>query len=246
MNCLHKTAIAAGITTSNSRQRNEQLYPLVVAGDEDARREMIEGNMALVTLRVNTFIRFFPQAEYLRDDLMAEGMLALVKAVRNMKDRTGSEGCNPQGFILKSISNHIGDLLDSESNMQVSAGTVRSKRVSLVETQECSECGGELDNGWHCKDCFHDNRPDKFPRQIPMSGSMPDVAFDETRVRDLRDEIWSVAESDDERNILRMREEGYGWEEISKTLGLPLSTAYMMIRDLYERFLAVSGMTGEA
>lgn len=218
MNLLQQTAIAAGITTTNSRERNEQLYPLVIAGNEEARREMIEGNMALVTLRVNTFIRFFPQAEFLRDDLISEGLLALVSAVNGMKNRIGQADCNPQGYLLKSISNALGEMLDSESHLQMLSKTVRNKRAE-----------GET-----------------LPQQIPMSGSMPDVAFDEQPLRELKEDIWSVAETDEERTVLRMREEGFNDREIGEVLGMPNTTVWVTRRDLYERFLAASGMTGEA
>jgi len=39
-----------------SAEDNSRLYPLVVAGDADARRQMIEGNMSLAVAKVDSFI----------------------------------------------------------------------------------------------------------------------------------------------------------------------------------------------
>ena len=62
---------------------------------------------------------------------------------------------------------------------------------------------------------------------------------------ELRDLIDACCESPEDRVIVDMREKGYVDKEIAATLTLPLTTVYMMRREIYARFLEKSGMKGE-
>ena len=63
---------------------NNRLYPLIAAGDADARQEMIEGNMSLAVAKVESFIRCYPNTAHLRDDLTSAAFIGLTKAVNQM------------------------------------------------------------------------------------------------------------------------------------------------------------------
>ena len=52
----------------------------------------------------------------------------------------------------------------------------------------------------------------------------------------MRDLLESCCESDDDRTILRMREEGYSDREIAGTIGLKHTTTYLMRKELEKRF----------
>ncbi len=49
-------------------EKNNELFPAVVAGDAAARDAMIEGNMALVVVKADSLIRQMPSVAYLRDE----------------------------------------------------------------------------------------------------------------------------------------------------------------------------------
>lgn len=63
---------------------NAALVALVAAGDNEARRRLIEGNMSFVINRVGAYIRHYPDIEHLRDDMTSAGMVGLCKAVNNI------------------------------------------------------------------------------------------------------------------------------------------------------------------
>jgi hypothetical protein len=208
-------AHAAGVHETGSRARNDALYPLVIAGDERAKQEMIEGNMALVTLRVETFIKNCPAAAFLRDDLISEGLLALTTAVNRMEPVSEP---NPTGYILVAVSNAIEELVDKELYMQMSSETARRKRAA-----------GE-----------------KLPTQIPVGRGVFEMAYDETKVRELRDTIESCAETDIERTILKLREEGNSDYDIAAEIDLPRLSIFRMRREMHQRFLDKTGIKGQA
>jgi DNA-directed RNA polymerase specialized sigma24 family protein len=65
-------------------------------------------------------------------------------------------------------------------------------------------------------------------------------------MQDLRETLDACCEDDTDREILRLREEGYVDREIANRLGLPLTTCYVMRRTMYARFLELTGWRGEA
>jgi len=72
-----------------NNKKNTALYERLRSGDATAREKLICDNMPLVLMVVNEFIDDCPRREYLRDDLMGDGFLALTKTVNNLeRDRT--------------------------------------------------------------------------------------------------------------------------------------------------------------
>ena len=99
MKCSYDHHLTNKITQSSNRKRNERLYPRVMAGDQRAREEMIEGNMPLVVSKVDSYIRRYPQLEYLRHDLHSAGLVGLAQAVNKMAEHNEPEKANPTGYI---------------------------------------------------------------------------------------------------------------------------------------------------
>lgn len=87
---------------------NTRLYPLVAAGDADARREMIEGNMSLVVAKVDKFLAELPHLVHLRDDLTSAGFIGLVEAISNMQRRKVR---NPTSYVSIAINRSFRQLL---------------------------------------------------------------------------------------------------------------------------------------
>lgn len=199
---------------SGSIERNDALYPLVVSGDESARTEMIESNMALVKFQVERFIFIYPQAKHLKDELISEGYLALCTAVNKLFNSVPVENPKPSWYLTRAIQRAFSEVLESETHMQASAKTVR----------------------------VYTDRSEEIPRQIPMSDMMPDMPCDDTSLRDLRELIESCAESEDERQMLTMKENGYSIREIARHLNIPRSTINRSIGEMYKRFLDESGL----
>ena len=79
------------------------------------------------------------------------------------------------------------------------------------------------------------------PIEAPIvSNVLPETleTFSETGLVDLRDLMDACCESDAERACLRLREEGYTFQEISDRLGLSLAKVFRMFGKLKARILA--------
>lgn len=221
MNFVHKSAAAAGISETSSRERNNEFYVRMTGGDKDAINEMIEANMAIVMVRVDAFLANCPNYGYLREDLVSEGLLALTEAVQAMsKSKKDVSKINPTGYLYVAVSRAIGAAAEAEETMQLKPKTLRDAK------ERAQGQGVEL----------------TIPTQIPMGRNLPDVAYDETGVSELRDEIWSCAEDDQERRILKLREDGYVDDEIAEELSIPRWLVQEIRSSLYDRFLEKSGM----
>jgi DNA-directed RNA polymerase specialized sigma24 family protein len=197
-----------------SRESNDALYPLVVAGNLKAREEMILSNMPMVTRKVSAYLFQFPQCKHLKDDLLSQGYVGLVTAVNNMVGGQVEEP-NPTGFMSMWIHREIGELLDYESAIRVPKRSyLRKKKADAefeVPTKEAS-----ID-----ADYTLDKDGDRDPRSMV----------------DFFDEIIGCCETQIEEQIVKHRVEGRTDAEIAVILGLPKTTTYMMRRDVYDRFL---------
>ena len=200
------------MTESLSREKNNELYSQVMVGDEQARQQMIEGNMALVGSKVNAFIREHPQVAQLRDDLCSAGYVGLVQAVNAMDKHKTPKNPNPTGYLSVAIYREIKRFVDSEAVISVPDRTQRDARK--------------------------DNRHIKTPAVHQDISESYAVQKKDTSLEmvELRDLLYSCCNSDDERRILQMREEGYSDRKIADAIGLSHTTTYMMRRELGKRF----------
>lgn len=196
------------ITQSSDRERNERLYPRVMAGDEKAREDMIESNMPLVIVKVNSFLCRHSQFAYLRDDLHSAGFVGLVQAVNKMAEHVDPPIVNPTGYISVAITHEIGKLVAKEENRgfaRVPKGDRETGKVPFVTNF------------------------------LPESLVDPEQEAAQ-EVIEMRDLLESCCESDDERTILRMREKGHSDREIADAIGLKHTTTYLLRLELEDRF----------
>lgn len=208
------TSLAQQIETLNT-ETNLELAPLVAAGDDAARRRMIEGNMALVVSKVDAYIHFFPQYAYLRDDLTSAGFTGLVLAVNHMAE----EGCGsatPVEYIGVSIARELGELAEETETL------IRIPR----ETQRLATAKGE-----------------RIKAPVASTNGLETCTHESAEaVVDMRDLIASCCGSDEERTYVRMREAGHKLQEISAAVNMPLSSLHVMKEALYRRVLAKAGL----
>ncbi len=95
----------------STREENDRLYKLMLAGDQHAADDLITGNLALAIFKVGVFLKRCPQYSHLQDDLISQGFLGVVKAVngllKNKPKQKQKQKINPTGYIAWSIHNHI-------------------------------------------------------------------------------------------------------------------------------------------
>ena len=191
-------------------EQNNELYPAVVAGDPAAREALIVGNMPLIVVKVDAFIRYIPSVAYLRDDLVSAGYIALVKAVNNIaKGKVEMKAVN--AYIGRVVRLSLGHLIDDEHSVRVPRETDRRRR----------------NNGRQI-------RLPAIVNIIPETVETPSP-FAALEMRDLLD---ACCDCDEERACLRLREEGHTFQEMARSLEMPLSSAYVMFREVQARFFA--------
>lgn len=170
---------------------NTRLYPLVAAGDADARREMIEGNMSLVVAKVDKFLAELPHLVHLRDDLTSAGFIGLVEAISNMQRRKVR---NPTSYVSIAINRSFRQLLKSESPIHVPP---ESRRLAKAEGKEIEV--PTVSNKAH------------DPCRLPLAPQVQEV-----EARNLLD---SCCKDRMERRILRLRERGGTCKQIGERVG---------------------------
>jgi hypothetical protein len=198
-----------------TRESNDALYTRVVAGDEAAIEEMILSNMPMVTKKVADYLESYPQCNHLKEDMLSQGYVGLVKGVRAMVNQTTDKNLNPTGVMSKYIHYELGELFDLEAAIRVPQRTwLRKRRKGEEITVATKE--------------FSMTVEDVLER---------DGTRDPRALVDLIDEIYGCCENDIEKEIIRLRMEGRGDNDIADILGLPKTTTYMMRRGIYARFL---------
>lgn len=201
-------------TPPATRELNDQLYPLVKAGDQGAREKMILANMAMVTCKVGAYLDQFPHCSHLREDLLSQGYAGLTEAVNNMVGQVIDDP-NPTGFMSLHIHHALGELLEQESAIRIPKRTLVHKKAN----------GNEL------------RVPAKEASLTAEHVFEREAQRDPRSMTDLMDEILGCCENDTEKQIVNLRSEGRSDADIAAMLGIPKTTTYMMRRGIYARFL---------
>lgn len=219
MNDLKKKAEAAGYPPPSSRAKNDALYRKLLAGDPGARSELIKGNMALVIVKVDSYLRQFPNLRYFREDLISAGLLSLVQAVDGLRAAGEVPDANPTGYIYTSVQNGLSNAAQEECLIAVPRKSAKRAKAK--------------------------GQPIAIPKRVAgndFSELATKLVDDPMPLIELRDEIDGCCRSDVERKIVQMRHEGYLFQEIAEALDIPLSSANLMLRRVYARFLKRTGM----
>lgn len=197
------------------KHRTKELFAHVVAGDASAVSEMIEVNLPVVLLKVNDLLSACPHLEYMREDLVSEGNLALVESVSLIKER-GVENTNITAYLWTAVLKSIGHYVDDE--LYSSDRTARRRRQNGDE-----------------QEILH-----KVPNSDFVLGNLEHDPRDEA---DLLDLVQGSCRSDEEWAIVDLRIKGYKDQEIARQLDMPKTTVFMLRRELYQRVLATGEVT---
>lgn len=217
MNFVREKAKAVGIVPS-TKDGNCILYAAVAAGDPAAREEMISRNLPLVAKKVRDYLGRFPHFKPLRDDLASAGFLALTKAVDAICRGALIDSPHPTSYLSTSIQRAIEEAADSEVDPLVPSRTRRHARRTGVPVWTLT--------------------------RSPHRAEELRLTVDPFRLCGLRDLIDDCCESDRDRKLVRMREEGYTYAEIADVLQQSASTIHDADRRIYRRFLRLSGLKG--
>jgi RNA polymerase sigma factor (sigma-70 family) len=197
-------------------EKNNELFPAVVAGDTAARDAMIEGNMALVAVKADALIRQMPSVAYLRDDLVSAGYVGLVKAINKLPSgRVRMEALN--SWIGRCVAHEMLQLLPYER-------TIHVPRVSSHAARNPDTVP------WNARPIQTPAVANVFPETLQTHSPLAAM--------ELRDTFRACCQSDAERECLRLREEGYTLEEIGDRLGISKAQAHRLFNRLRNEILS--------
>lgn len=110
-----------GATTDSNLDDMEVIRGLSGESRREAIQAMILANMPLVILKVESYLLLFPGASFLEDDLISEGILALIEAINRLSNlETLNDGDdNPTGYINQRIIWKIGRFVENDEKQRV-------------------------------------------------------------------------------------------------------------------------------
>ena len=197
---------------------NLALFPAAAAGDQAARRRMIEGNLTLVVAKVDSFLGSVPQLGYFRDDLTSAGFMGLVKAVNRVAaGKVLNNDGYITGYLTVAIRREISRAIDKEAAIYVPP---RSRQAAHAK-------GEEID-------------PPVVTHEVPELRRINQNGTEEVEVRDAID---ACCTCEAERTFLAMREVGHTYAEIATAVGKPPSSTYIMGQELEARIQEKLGCT---
>lgn len=196
-----------GITRSLTRKDNEDLYQKVLQGNQEAIKQMIEGNMALVIVRLESFLNEYPQYEFFRDDLISEGFLALSQAVNRMAVSDEHPDANPSGYIYTAIDNSFMAAALEEEAMFGSNWTIRNN--AKIGKKNLKRVAFKV---------------------------VDDITYDPCRYIDLRQEIRDLARTPEEKQFIALAEQNFSFKEIAVKLGIRRDKVYEIQDRLHARY----------
>ena len=193
---------------------NDVLYARVVAGDLNARNQMIEGNTALAIFRVETYLRTSPQMQYYRDDMISAALLGVCKAVDDMQARGAVKHPKPTGYITKVVDHHIAKVVDERDTI-----------VIPHTTQKRARGGG---------------KPIEAPKVVSekaLSGRTAPIPFSTGALLEVQEELLASCRDELDQRIISMRSDGYTHEEIAKECSMSTSGITCRIKRIGKRLV---------
>lgn len=196
-----------------STEQNDEVYERLVSGDEKARDEMIEGNMALAVYRTDAYLRSAPQMAYYRDDMISAGLIGLCEAVDRMRKAGRIRNPRPTGCITRAIDCQIIKVVD-KANIIVVPDRVQSRARTEGE-------------------------PIKPPRIVSDRAllGLHDLAFrDRDAVKELYEETLACCSNEREKQIVSMRAAGHTDAEIASAVKLSRRRVSSLREAIFNRF----------
>jgi hypothetical protein len=124
----NRDAPSRGSVKTLSGKENAGLEDQLRAGNQAARMRLIEGNMPLVTFRVERYIAQKPHLANSWDDLIQQGNMALTQAVDSLARKKKPTGENVLGYLSKAVQRRLGNYIDGETTIVVPDRTQRHRR----------------------------------------------------------------------------------------------------------------------
>jgi RNA polymerase sigma factor (sigma-70 family) len=200
---------------------NIELQQRMLDGDTIAEEQLILRNRPLAVSLVSAYLRRHPQFAHLRDDLIGDAFLKLVKTVKQLKAAGRRETLNPTNYLSRAVRSCIHEAVAMSPTIRIPRhnATVVPKVVSFEFARTLSP-----QTKWDRSNSpVVDNLLARTKNQHDAaSGLSADDASE--NLFDLRDLIKTCCQTAEETDLVRMLEAGHTHQEIADTVGRPRRT----------------------
>ena len=216
-------------------EENARLFEEAKSGSNSATEMLITGNMKLVSAALGRFLASYPFAEYLVDDLFAEGLMVLSRGVQ----RLAKEESDVIFAELDEAS--LGSLEDEDETNYNPIGYLYISIYRAIQTLY------ERDSSVAIKDRTRD-RNTPAGHNCPTKKLDRSMKFFEGLAQDPFAEIYCLealqgsCQSPTDREIINLRVKGYNDYEIAEQLGIPRLKLWRARRRLYARYCNDNGL----
>jgi hypothetical protein len=227
-------------------QTNNQLLPLVAAGNQDARDEMIEANLGLVVDVVNKFLKDFDgDLEYYRDDFISAGTVALVEAVNQLPPIDESVTAYLNNRIKNVLKNELGRLqiirvpATSKARAEKSGKHLSAPKVHRFSTADkIADDGEPIDYSDVIPDDIRDKILDRKTGGDEPKKATFFIEFFERADSHTREELDACCADDFDREVLGFLCDGFWLSDIAERCPGKYETNYANVRRSVNRIVA--------
>lgn len=208
--------------------QNRECFKRAIEGSEEDVQEFITNNMRLVSVMIIRFRQRYFTCEYLEDDMFAEGLLALTRAVRTLVKYL-SEDKEKFQHGLASFTSEV-NMTKFNVIMYIYVSIYRAVQ-RLYELDSSDPISERIRNQHTPKGAEHPTRKVNFGDDF--FESIPCDTFQETY---LLETILDACQTDDEYFIIGKRYEGFLDREIARELNCDRSYVTHVKNRVYKRF----------
>lgn len=186
------------------------LLPAVRAGDKAAKEKMILAHGPMVRDIAKRYVALWSVA-YLWEDMISEGLVQVAIKIEEISDGLAMQNHdNISGFLRIRAFHAIGDWISMQQNI----GTPKTQKKHAAKHGETLKI--------------------QSAQSVPCpEGEYYEIDSHMVEVRDFLD---SIPSTEEERLVMKMREEGCSFEDIGQLLTMASSTVHALLQDIYARY----------
>ena len=126
-----------GATAESNLQSMDIIRKLPQDKRKQAIDDLVESNIPLVLLKVDSYIGLHPHMEFLKEDLISVGLIGLIPAINSLAEKDSpNDGGNVNGFIGQRIIWELCRLVDIDERQQVPIGYTPPNTHVVVDPME--------------------------------------------------------------------------------------------------------------
>jgi DNA-directed RNA polymerase specialized sigma subunit len=221
-------------------EENQAYYARLVAGDESAREEMVLANRRLVVCLAHTYITKRPWTTCYLDDLISGGFLKLFEVVHGKFKDLKDEGVSK--YLTKSIRSSFHDTTENEQVVRVprrQRARVKTYLKTAAILLAAAAAAADPTVVFLALAALVASERDQldFTTEEADGQTADRKSGEEIRKSDFEALIYACCHDDVDREIVRLRKDGYKRKEVRRVMGIGKDALKTRLNRLKERVM---------